>query len=101
VPADGNRRLLDEQPAHLKSVMRAGIRVARGTGLAPSLEEQEIFSGVGRGNDRGRRIYRSAAGHAELSGGIYEEDVQTALGASMALIEPLILIVMAFSWAEY
>jgi type IV pilus assembly protein PilC len=25
----------------------------------------------------------------------YEEDVQTALGASMALIEPLILIVMA------
>ena len=25
----------------------------------------------------------------------YEEDVQTALGAAMALIEPLILIVMA------
>jgi len=26
----------------------------------------------------------------------YEEDVQTALGAAMALIEPVILIIMAF-----
>jgi len=42
------------------------------------------------------RIDGGFAGDAEFPWlSFYEEDVQTALAASMALIEPLILIVMA------
>jgi type IV pilus assembly protein PilC len=79
----------------LKGVMRAGIRVREGQGLAPSLEEQEIFPElavemieVGESTGALPAMLNSVAE-------FYEEDVQTALGASMALIEPLILIVMA------
>ena len=79
----------------LKGVMRAVIRVREGQGLAPSLEEQEIFPElavemieVGESTGALPAMLNSVAE-------FYEEDVQTALGASMALIEPLILIVMA------
>ena len=79
----------------LKGVMRAGTRVREGQGLAPSLEEQEIFPElavemieVGESTGALPAMLNSVAE-------FYEEDVQTALGASMALIEPLILIVMA------
>ena len=79
----------------LKGVMRAGIRVREGQGLAPSLEEHKIFPGlavemieVGESTGALPAMLNSVAE-------FYEEDVQTALGASMALIEPLILIVMA------
>jgi type IV pilus assembly protein PilC len=79
----------------LKGVMRAGIRVREGQGLAPSLEEQKIFPElavemieVGESTGALPQMLNSVAE-------FYEEDVQTALGASMALIEPLILIVMA------
>jgi type IV pilus assembly protein PilC len=79
----------------LKGVMRAGIRVREGQGLAPSLEEQEIFPElavemieVGESTGALPAMLNSVAE-------FYEEDVQTALGASLALIEPLILIVMA------
>src|SRR5947209_8634591 len=79
----------------LKGIMRAGTRVREGQGLAPSLEEQEIFSGlavemieVGESTGALPQMLNSVAE-------FYEEDVQTALGAAMALIEPLILIVMA------
>jgi type IV pilus assembly protein PilC len=79
----------------LKGVMRAGIRVREGQGLAPSLEEQKIFPDlavemieVGESTGALPAMLNSVAE-------FYEEDVQTALGASMALIEPLILIVMA------
>src|ERR1700675_856280 len=79
----------------LKGVMRAGIRVREGQGLAPSLEEQKIFPElavemieVGESTGALPAMLNSVAE-------FYEEDVQTALGASMALIEPLILIVMA------
>src|SRR5579862_8294245 len=79
----------------LKGVMRAGTRVREGQGLAPSLEEQRIFPGlavemieVGESTGALPAMLNSVAE-------FYEEDVQTALGAAMALIEPLILIIMA------
>jgi type IV pilus assembly protein PilC len=79
----------------LKGVMRAGVRVREGQGLAGSLEEQGIFPGlavemieVGESTGALPAMLNSVAE-------FYEEDVQTALGAAMALIEPLILIIMA------
>jgi type IV pilus assembly protein PilC len=79
----------------LKGVVRAGMRVREGQGLAPSLEEQKIFPElavemieVGESTGALPAMLNSVAE-------FYEEDVQTALGAAMALIEPLILIVMA------
>lgn len=79
----------------LKGVMRAGMRVREGQGLALSLEEQKIFPElavemieVGESTGALPAMLNSVAE-------FYEEDVQTALGAAMALIEPLILIIMA------
>ncbi|MGD0990031.1 MAG: type II secretion system F family protein [Candidatus Sulfotelmatobacter sp.] len=79
----------------LKGVMRASVRVREGQGLAASLEEQGIFPDlavemleVGESTGALPAMLNSVAE-------FYEEDVQTALGASMALIEPLILMIMA------
>jgi type IV pilus assembly protein PilC len=79
----------------LKGVVRAGVRVREGQGLAASLEEQKIFPElavemieVGESTGALPAMLNSVAE-------FYEEDVQTALGASMALIEPLILMIMA------
>jgi len=79
----------------LKGVARASVRVREGQGLAPSLEEQKIFPElavemieVGESTGALPAMLNSVAE-------FYEEDVQTALGASMALIEPIILIIMA------
>ncbi len=79
----------------LKGVMRASARVREGQGLASSLEEQNIFPDlavemleVGESTGALPAMLNSVAE-------FYEEDVQTALNASMALIEPLILMVMA------
>jgi type IV pilus assembly protein PilC len=79
----------------LKGISRAGVRVREGLGLAASLEEQKIFPElavemieVGESTGKLSEMLNSVAE-------FYEEDVQTALGAAMALIEPLILIIMA------
>jgi type IV pilus assembly protein PilC len=79
----------------LKGVMRASTRVREGQGLSSSLEQQKIFPElavemieVGESTGALPAMLNSVAE-------FYEEDVQTALGASLALIEPLILIVMA------
>ena len=79
----------------LKGVMRAGSLVREGQGLASSLEAQKIFPGlsvemieVGESTGALPQMLNSVAE-------FYEEDVQTALGAAMALIEPIILIIMA------
>jgi type IV pilus assembly protein PilC len=79
----------------LKGVARASSRVREGQGLASSLEEQKIFPQlavemieVGESTGALPAMLNSVAE-------FYEEDVQTALGAAMALIEPLILIIMA------
>jgi type IV pilus assembly protein PilC len=79
----------------LKGVMRASMRVREGQGLAASLEEQNVFPDlavemleVGESTGALPAMLNSVAE-------FYEEDVQTALNASMALIEPLILMIMA------
>jgi type IV pilus assembly protein PilC len=79
----------------LKGVMRAGVRVREGQGLAPSLEEQKIFPELAV---EMIEVGESTGALAQMLNSVaefYEEDVQTALGAAMALIEPLILIIMA------
>ena len=68
---------------------------AKAKALAKSLEEQKMFPDlsvemieVGESTGALPAMLNSVAE-------FYEEDVQTALGATMALIEPVILIVMA------
>jgi type IV pilus assembly protein PilC len=79
----------------LNGVASATIRVREGQGLAKSLEEQRIFPDlavemleVGESTGALPAMLTSVAE-------FYEEDVQTALGAAMALIEPVLLIFMA------
>jgi type IV pilus assembly protein PilC len=79
----------------LNGVARAAGRVREGQGLAKSLEEQRIFPDlavemmeVGESTGALPAMLNSVAE-------FYEEDVQTALGAAMALIEPILLIFMA------
>jgi type IV pilus assembly protein PilC len=79
----------------LNGVAAAAGRVREGQGLAKSLEEQRIFPDlavemmeVGESTGALPAMLNSVAE-------FYEEDVQTALGAALALIEPILLIVMA------
>ena len=79
----------------LNGVSRASFRVREGQGLSRSLEEQKIFPDlalemleVGESTGALPAMLNSVAE-------FYEEDVQTALGAALALIEPVILMVMA------
>lgn len=73
----------------------AAARVREGRSLARSLEDQKMFPDlsvemieVGESTGALPAMLNSVAE-------FYEEDVQTALGAAMALIEPVILIIMA------
>jgi type IV pilus assembly protein PilC len=73
----------------------ATVRVREGQSLAHSLEEQEMFPElsvemieVGESTGALPTMLNSVAE-------FYEEDVQTALAGAMALIEPVILIIMA------
>jgi len=79
----------------LIGVSDAAIRVREGQPLAKSLEEQKMFPElsvemieVGESTGALPAMLNSVAE-------FYEEDVQNALGAAMALIEPIILIFMA------
>ena len=79
----------------LNGIISASHRVREGQGLAKSLEQQRILPDlavemleVGESTGALPAMLNSVAE-------FYEEDVQTALGAAMALIEPLILIIMA------
>ena len=79
----------------MTGIAEAAVRVREGQTLAHSLEEQKIFPDlsvemieVGESTGALPAMLNSVAE-------FYEEDVQTALGAAMALIEPLILIFMA------
>ncbi|HUK26101.1 MAG TPA: type II secretion system F family protein [Terriglobales bacterium] len=79
----------------LLGIQEATERVREGQSLAKSLEEQKMFPDlsvemieVGESTGALSTMLNSVAE-------FYEEDVQTALGAAMALIEPAILIVMA------
>ncbi len=79
----------------LNGIATASVRVREGQGLSRSLEEQRIFPDlalemleVGESTGALPAMLNSVAE-------FYEEDVQTALGAAMALIEPILLIFMA------
>jgi type IV pilus assembly protein PilC len=79
----------------LNGILNATERVKEGQGLAKSLETEKIFPAlavemleVGESTGALPAMLSSVAE-------FYEEDVQTALGAAMALIEPVILIFMA------
>src|SRR5438552_8717188 len=79
----------------VNGVREAAVRVREGQTLARSLEEQKMFPElsvemieVGESTGALPAMLNSVAE-------FYEEDVQTALGAAMALIEPVILILMA------
>jgi type IV pilus assembly protein PilC len=79
----------------LNGVLAASHRVREGQTLSKSLEQQKIFPDlavemleVGESTGALPAMLNSVAE-------FYEEDVQTALGAAMALIEPILLMVMA------
>src|SRR5579862_774917 len=79
----------------LNGVTEAAVQVREGQPLAKSLEAQKMFPDlsvemieVGESTGALPAMLNSVAE-------FYEEDVQTALGATMALIEPVILIIMA------
>jgi type IV pilus assembly protein PilC len=79
----------------LVGISEAAVRVREGQPLAKSLEEQKMFPElsvemieVGESTGALPAMLHSVAE-------FYEEDVQNALGAAMALIEPVILIFMA------
>ncbi|MBV8050003.1 MAG: type II secretion system F family protein [Acidobacteriaceae bacterium] len=79
----------------LNGIQDAAIHVREGQSLAKSLEQQDMFPDlsvemieVGESTGALPAMLNSVAE-------FYEEDVQTALGAAMALIEPVILIIMA------
>ena len=79
----------------LNGISEATVQVREGQTLAKSLEEQKLFPDlsvemieVGESTGALPAMLNSVAE-------FYEEDVQTALGAAMALIEPVILLFMA------
>lgn len=79
----------------LNGIAEAASRVREGQTLSGSLEQQKMFPDlsvemieVGESTGALPAMLNSVAE-------FYEEDVQTALGAAMALIEPVILIFMA------
>ena len=79
----------------LNGLQRASERVKEGQSLARSLEEQKVFPDlsvemieVGESTGALPAMLNSVAE-------FYEEDVQTALAGAMALVEPVILIIMA------
>jgi type IV pilus assembly protein PilC len=79
----------------LNGITEAAVRVREGQSLAKSLEEKKMFPElsvemieVGESTGALPAMLNSVAE-------FYEEDVQTALGAAMALIEPVILMFMA------
>jgi len=79
----------------LNGIVDTAARVREGQTLSGSLEQQKMFPElsvemieVGESTGALPAMLNSVAE-------FYEEDVQTALGATMALIEPVILIIMA------
>jgi len=79
----------------LNGVTAAAERVKEGQSLAHSLETQKLFPDLAV---EMLEVGESTGALPAMLGSVaefYEEDVQTALSAAMALIEPLILVVMA------
>jgi len=79
----------------VSGITTAAERVKEGQSLAHSLEAQKLFPDLAV---EMLEVGESTGALPAMLGSVaefYEEDVQTALGAAMALIEPLILVIMA------
>jgi len=79
----------------VNGVIAASERVKEGQSLANSLETQKLFPDLAV---EMLEVGESTGALPAMLGSVaefYEEDVQTALSAAMALIEPLILVIMA------
>jgi len=95
VPAMGTAGASMSSRQMLIGVSAAARRVREGQSLAKSMESQELFPDLAV---EMLEVGESTGALPAMLGSVaefYEEDVQTALGAAMALIEPLILVVMA------
>jgi type IV pilus assembly protein PilC len=79
----------------LNGVQEAAVRVKEGQSLARSLEEQKMFPELSVEMIETGESTGALPAMLNSVAEFYEEDVQTALGAAMALIEPIILIIMA------
>ena len=79
----------------VKGIGKATVHVREGRGLSKSLEEQNIFPPLAVEMIEVGESTGALPGMLTSVAEFYEEDVQTALGAAMALIEPVILIFMA------
>ena len=79
----------------LNGIKDAAARVKEGRSLARSLEDQKMFPDLSVEMIEVGESTGALAAMLNSVAEFYEEDVQTALGAAMALIEPVILIVMA------
>ena len=79
----------------LNGILTATERVREGQGLARSLETEKIFPDLAVEMVEVGESTGALPGMLTSVAEFYEEDVQTAMGAAMALIEPVILIVMA------
>lgn len=79
----------------VKGISKATVHVREGKGLSKSLEEQNIFPPLAVEMIEVGESTGALPGMLTSVAEFYEEDVQTALGAAMALIEPVILIFMA------
>jgi type IV pilus assembly protein PilC len=79
----------------LNGILSATERVREGQGLARSLETEKIFPDLAVEMVEVGESTGALPGMLNSVAEFYEEDVQTAMGAAMALIEPVILIVMA------
>jgi type IV pilus assembly protein PilC len=73
----------------------ATTSVREGRSLSKSLEDEKIFPGLAVEMIEVGESTGALPGMLTSVAEFYEEDVQTALGAAMALIEPVILIIMA------
>jgi len=79
----------------VKGISKATVHVREGKRLSQSLEEQKIFPPLAVEMIEVGESTGALPGMLTSVAEFYEEDVQTALGAAMALIEPVILVFMA------
>jgi type IV pilus assembly protein PilC len=83
-----------ESPSLARALFEAGVKVREGRPLAISLEETGVFPELAIGmievGESTGALPQMLTSVAEF----YEEDVETALTASLSLIEPIILIIM-------
>jgi type IV pilus assembly protein PilC len=79
----------------VKGLEKATVSVREGRSLSNSLEDERIFPDLAVEMIEVGESTGALPGMLTSVAEFYEEDVQTALGAAMALIEPVILIIMA------